>query len=142
MGSAPPMTSAAYLERCALHLGPDPLSLVTSAVLTSPPAGQPPATRSSPLLCRYYAWERAVRNDLVRLRARRLEREAEPWVRPTRPDDGAPRVATAVFAASSPLEAEILLERERWALLRAMGALHYFDLEHLAAYRLELQILE
>ena len=100
LGSAPPMPSATYLERCALHLRPEDFRLVAAAVLSSPPEGQPHATRSSALLCRYYTWERTLRNELARLRARRLGRDAEPWVRRGATDDAAPRVAAAVFGAS------------------------------------------
>ncbi len=142
MGAPPPMTSAEYLTRCSRALAPRDLAVVAAAVLVSPPDGPPAATVASRLLTRYYAWERSARNELVRLRARRLERPSEPWVRVTLQDDVAPRVAQAIFGAGSPLEAELQLERERWSLIRSLGALHVFDLEALAAYRLELQILE
>lgn len=142
MGSPPPLSSADYLARCALHLAAADLAVLRAASLVSPAEGQPAATVSSPLLTRYYAWERTLRNELVRLRARRLERDGESMIRPTLADDTAARSAAAIFAAGSPLEAELLLERERWGLIRSLSALHVFDLERLLSYRLELQILE
>ena len=142
LGSPAPMTSRELLERAERFLSSGDFALLRDAVLVSPPAGPPPACAASPLLSAYYAWERSVRNELVRLRARRLERPSEPWIREARGDDTAQRSAQAAFQASHPLEAELLLERERWERIRELKALHYFDLESLAAYRLELQILE
>jgi hypothetical protein len=142
MGAPAPMTSAEYIQRCARSLGHRDLDLVSAAVLVSAPEGPPAATRPSALLRRYYAWERGVRNELVRLRARPLARSPEPWLREAAHDDAAVRIAQTVFGAGSPLEAELVLERERWNHIRSLGSLHIFDREALAAYRLALQILE
>jgi hypothetical protein len=136
------MTSAEFLDRCRRHLSPDDYRLVAAAVLTSPPEGAPAGTGSSSLLGHYYSWERALRNELVRLRARRLERPSDPWLRPAPHDEGASRAAQAAFQAASPLDAELLLERQRWSHIQGLKALHIFDLESIAAYRLELQIIE
>jgi hypothetical protein len=141
LGAPPPMGTGEFLERCKRHLGSGDYAVVEAALLGSAPEGPPAVTEGSSLLTRYYAWERSLRNELVRLRARRLERAPEPWLRPATRDDAAPRVAQLVFQAGSPLEAEILLERQRWDAIEGMKALHFFDLESIVAYRLELQIL-
>lgn len=142
LGAPAPMTSDEFLERCSRHLGEKDHALVAAALLVSPAVGPPTSTGTSRLLRCYYAWERTVRNELARLRARRLERAAEPWIRQTTVDDTAPRAAQAAFQASHPLEAELILERQRWDYIQGLRALHAFDLESIAAYRLELQILE
>jgi len=141
VGMPAPMTSAEFLERCTAHLPPAHLAAVAAATISSPATAVPPGANGSTLLVRYYAWEWSLRNELVRLRARRLERAPEPWVRPVSRDDIGSRVAQSVFQAASPLEAELLLERERWAVIESLKALHYFDLEYLVAYRLQLEIL-
>jgi hypothetical protein len=137
-----PMSSADFVERCRRHLDAAALAIVEGAVLLSPPGAPPAAASGSPLLRRYYAWERTVRNELARLRARRLERPAEPWIRPALRDGGAVRAAAAVFQSPSPLEAELLLEEERWTFIRTNAGLNAFDLDRIVAYRLELQVLE
>jgi hypothetical protein len=142
LGVPAPMTSEEFLDRCGRHLGPEDLKAVEAAVLVSAPAGPPAATAGSPLLVRYYAWERTLRNELVRLRARKLDRPADPWLRTAGRDDVAARVAPGVFGAGSPLEAEMLVERFRWEAIEALKVLHFFDFDSIAAYRLELQILE
>jgi len=142
VGAPAPMSSAEFLDRCKRNLSSSDYATVESAVLVSAPENRPAACSASALLKAYYAWERSVRNELVRLRARKLERSPEPWVRPTARDDTASRAAQAAFQAGSPLEAELLLERQRWDTIDSLKALHYFDIESIAAYRLELQIIE
>jgi hypothetical protein len=141
LGAPAPMGTAEFLERCSRHLASADYAVVEAALLGSAPEGPPAVTERSPLLTRYHAWERSLRNELVRLRARRLERDGEGWLRPAARDDAAPRVAQMVFQAASPLEAELLLERQRWEAIESFKALHFFDLESIVAYRLELQIL-
>jgi hypothetical protein len=143
--SEAPMSSAEFLERARDHLDPEDMRALEAATLLSPPDGADPATACSSLLAAYYAWERELRDELVLLRARRLGRASEPWLRPTGgrgADDSARAAAQAAFAAESPLEGELVLERERWSRIDALRTLHSFDLESLAAYRLQLQVLE
>ena len=135
------MTSLEFLERCGRHLRPADMAVVEAAILGSGPQGPPEPAAASAVLVRYYAWERSLRNELVRLRARRLDRAPDAWLRPASRDDLAPRVAQLVFQASSPLEAELLLERQRWDAIETLKSLHFFDLETIVAYRLQLQIL-
>ena len=104
--------------------------------------------RNSTLLMGYYGWERSTRNELVRLRARKLGRNADTYIRSADStgrvlvDDDASRSALVSFQAESPLDGELALERERWSKLESLCALHAFDIDCLLAYRLELLILE
>ncbi len=149
-GAEAPLSSEEFLARAREQLSAADYATLEAAVLVSASEGAPPLARSGePLLDAYYAWERALRNELVRLRARRLGRPAEAYERPVRPGSGdaggdfsAARAARAAFEAATPLEGELALERERWAFLEAHAGLSPFDLSRLAAYRLELQILE
>jgi hypothetical protein len=141
-GAPAAMTSAEFLERCRIHLSEADFVTVSAGVLLSEPASPPPAADASILLRRYYDWERSLRNELVRVRSRRLGRTAEDWLRPAGRDNHASMAAQAALQAESPLEGELILERERWASIEALRAYHSFDLETIAAYRLQLQILE
>ena len=49
---------------------------------------------------------------------------------------------TAAFQAESPLDGELVIERERWAVVERLQVGHYFDTEALVAYGLKLRILE
>jgi hypothetical protein len=142
LGAPAPMSSEDFLGYCRRHLDPSDLGIVEGAVLLSPPEGPPAAASGSMLLRRYYSWERTLRNELARLRARGLDRAAEPWIRPAERDGGAVRAAAAAFQCPTPLVAELLLEQERWTVIRTDAALHVFGLDRIIAYRLELQILE
>jgi hypothetical protein len=141
-GAPAPMTSAEFLERCRSQLTEKDMLAIAAARLVSEPDSPPPECSASEMLPRYYAWERSLRNELARARGRKLGREAEKWIRDADWDDEAMRSAQALLQAESPLEGEIALERERWARVDALRGLHAFDLEVVAAYRIQLQCLE
>jgi hypothetical protein len=67
---------------------------------------------------------------------------AEKHVRPGSVEWDGLRAAQAAFQAESPLDGELVIERERWAVLERLQVGHYFDTEALVAYALKLQILE
>lgn len=149
-GAPAPMSSGDFLARAKAQLSAADYAAVEAAVLASEPEGAPPeAAATEPLLAEYYAWERSTRNELARLRAKRLGRQSEAYLRPPRPgvgagarDESAYRAAQAAFQAETPLEGELSLERARWARLEELASLKTFDLARLAAYRLELEVLE
>ncbi|HOX30809.1 MAG TPA: hypothetical protein PLB91_00675 [Spirochaetales bacterium] len=145
-GAAPPLSSEGFLERCSRFASGPELEALRAAVLASPFAGPPPACLGlSPLLEGYYAWERAFRAALARLRAARLGRAAPP------PPplgaggsvlDSVEAQARAAAQAASPLEGELAVERERWAAIQSFLGYDPFGFEAVAAYRLRLQSLE
>jgi len=140
---AVPLGSEAFLERCAIHLSSRDLELVEAARPALPADGAfPPPSRRSRLLAAYYRWELALRNELARLRAGRLGQPAEKHVRPGSVEWDGLRAAQAAFQAESPLEGELVIERERWNIVERLQVGHYFDVEALAAYGLKLRILE
>lgn len=140
LGAPAPFSSAEFLEQASRHLNAEELYILEASGLLSAPelASSPPLA----FLRAYYEWERSLRNELTRLRARRLGRGAEPWLRSSEREESSLRAAQAAFAADSPLEGELVIERERWAFINSLKSYHSFDLESLAAYRLQLQILE
>jgi len=138
-----PASYASFLERSAVHLSKRDQAALVGASLAVPADGKDPeAARASRLLRNYYRWERALRNELARLRAGRLGTPAEKHLRPGDVEWDALRAAQAAFQAESPLDGELAIERERWTLLDRLLAGHYFDLEALLAYGLKLQALE
>ena len=83
-----------------------------------------------------------LRRELARLRGAALGRSESP--------DGAGKgvktsisdVAMEAFGASSPIDADELLELARWRRLESLEYGEYFNLEWLALYCLKLQIME
>ncbi|MBN1243277.1 MAG: DUF2764 family protein [Spirochaetales bacterium] len=140
---AMPLSSREFLERCAIHLSPRDLAIVGDARPALPAdGGLPAAAGRSRMLAAYYRWELALRNELARLRAGRLGQPAEKHVRPGSVEWDGLRAAQSAFQAESPLEGEIVMERERWNVVERLQVGHYFDTEALVAYGLKLRILE
>jgi hypothetical protein len=137
------MRRADFLAKAAELLPRAEYAVVEGARLFIPEDGVPPAlTDASPLLRAYYAWELSLRNELAILRAARLGKTPERYLRPGEPQWDVSRLAHSAAALESPLDGELLIERERWAYLERLETGHYFDLERIVAYVLKLQALE
>lgn len=145
-GMAPPFSLEEFLEKASRFLNQADFEVLASARLFIPSDEQGngraplPASRL-PLLKAYYHWENCLRSELARLRAVRLHKPAEKYPLPSNMDWDAQRVAQAAFTTENPLEAELLIEKERWALIERLALNSYFDLNFLAAYALKLQAL-
>lgn len=140
-GAPPPISSQDFLAQCERHLAsPDYLEVAAAPRYLS--GDEEPGALQSSFLLTFIAWERTFRNELARLRARRLERNEETFVRPSKRFDEAARAATACFAIEDPYQAELLLERERWNAIERFSALSAFDLDFIIAYGVKLAINE
>ncbi|MCX7025820.1 MAG: hypothetical protein NT080_14570 [Spirochaetes bacterium] len=119
------------------------MDILRGARLFAPEDGSiPSGVAESPLLASYLKWELSLRNELAKIRAHQLGKSPERYVKPGEPEWEAARVAQSAAACDNPLEAELLIERERWALIERLETGHFFDLESLLAYGLKLQALE
>jgi hypothetical protein len=84
----------------------------------------------------------ALRNELVKVRSSRRHTDAAKYLRSDGYLDSS--LALAALAAQrnpSPLEAERILDQERWRLLDELAARNFFNLEYLIAYAYKLKIL-
>ena len=126
-----------------LSLARENLSAPDYLILTSCSISElPPETVNFTLLKRWWGWEKALRNELVKLRAQKLDMEAEPFLKDTPPLEDQVETAKTLFVKDSPLDAEMAMLKARWDFLEAQKFGHYFDLEVLAIYYLQLQIIE
>jgi hypothetical protein len=146
-GSAPPSSSEEFLLRAARNLEASDVAVLEKASLSSVSwenMRDEGLIKRGDLLDRYYAWERGLRNELVRLRAQRLGWDAGKFLHPKALGDETTciRAASAAFLAADPLESELVLERERWAYIDSLAPYQSFDMSSLVAYRLKLLILE
>ena len=85
----------------------------------------------------------ALRNELVRARASRKKIDPLKFIRfPDFPEAQISHVALAAYRSSSILDAEKILDQERWSFLESLSLGHYFDFDSLLIYALKLKILE
>jgi hypothetical protein len=139
-GAEAPFSRQAFLELCGRFLDAETLSLLDSLALLS---SLPPPSSTPYLAASYSAWERGVRIELARLRAKKLGlAEPKVGVEGARLDGVTARAAQAAFQAGSPLEGELVLEKARWDFIDSLSPFQGFDLDSLAAYFLKLLILE
>ena len=140
-GASPPFSSSEFLSLCRTHLSSEDYSIVessTSSVLKS----ERNATSASNLVRQYISWERSLRNELSRLRARSFGKNEEEFIRNTELSGEGTRTALNVFSVDDPLQAELFLERQRWNALEQMASGSDFRLDAIVAYRIKLDILE
>lgn len=91
----------------------------------------------------WQVFDKELRNELVRVRAARKHKDPKEYLR----KDGyvSPyivRIAMSAIRNTSILEAEKILDEERWRLLDELSFGHYFDLDFLLIYAQKLLILE
>ena len=83
-----------------------------------------------------------MRNELARLRAKRLDWDVTLHLRSTGRDADLAVVEARILENESPRAAEDELDRARRTFLDGLEFGHYFDLELLALYWLKLRFLE
>lgn len=94
-------------------------------------------------LKKWYAFDIALRNELVKVRSSRKHIEPTKYLRCdgyAEPDI----VHLAMNAVRNPsiLDAERMLDQERWRVLDELSTGHYFDIDFLVVYAHKLLILE
>jgi len=141
--SAPPFPFRDFLERCEGRMKDAEFRVLAAAEAPeSDVGGDGSALNRSRILSAYRTWDRALRNELARLRAHRLGKAPEKYLRPGDPEWEGVRTAQAAAQCEDPLEGELVIEKEKWAYVERLESGHYFDLEALTAYALKLRILE
>jgi len=135
-GKKPPVAMNDFLEACQRLLSSRDFTDVICAVNSDEENAHNPTLKS------YHQFERYLRNELVALRARQLNKDPLVHMRGERGVDTA--VVDAVNQAMKspdPLAAEKILDQASWQRLDALAAGHYFDLEYLIIYAIKLKIL-
>jgi hypothetical protein len=134
----PPLASQAWLDLCREQVSPHDHSLLSRVGFDAldPRPGDPDVWQA------YSAWETALRNELILLRAQRLGLDPEPHLRraPFYPGLGA--FAREALDAGTPKAVETALDYRRWSRLDELESGTRFDLGKLVVYRLKLLLLE
>jgi hypothetical protein len=135
-GEKPPIRLADFLSACGAALAEGEMAVLRDLLERDGEAESHPFSR---------AWrdrETELRNAVARLRARPLQINPEPWLRP----HAGARVyiqtgVAEAFQAADPLQRERALDRLRWRILEDLAGLEPFSLEAVFSYALRLRLL-
>ncbi|MDP2980827.1 MAG: DUF2764 family protein [Candidatus Omnitrophota bacterium] len=128
-----------FLEACSSELNQDDMGILVN--LSIEPSMD--IEDKLPLLKEWKSFNRGLGNELVRTRAAKKGKDPNKYLRGNEGLD--PFIAPLAHWAvnqDSPAEAELYLDRARWEKIEEIKTGHYFDIEYLAAYGLQLKILE
>lgn len=136
-GATPPFSFERFLEMCLDKISDEDIRLVALTKDACLYAGNQPALKG------WSAFDTALRNELVKIRASSKHLDPFQYIRGQ--DYIEPYIAHIAMNARrslSILEAERLLDQGRWHKLDELAVGHYFDLDFLIVYALKLLILE
>lgn len=136
-GAKPPFAFERFLEICKDKIQEADIDLLRLAQESYTYDG------SQPTLKKWRAFEIALRNELVKIRASRKHIDSLQYLRGDEYiEPYIAHIAMNAHRTLSILEAEKLLDQERWHALDELAVGHYFDLDSLIVYALKLLILE
>lgn len=96
-----------------------------------------------PIIRKWRTFDRSLRNELVKIRATRKKLDPNKSMRGDEyTDPSIAHVALHACRTPSSLEAEKILDQERWRYLDELAMGHYFDIDALIIYAIKLLILE
>jgi hypothetical protein len=137
LDSERPPAIDSFVAVCGEHLSPRDFRIVETASISTLEFRKPSCT----VLDRWRSWETALRNELVKLRAKSRGIDPDRHVREGAEIVSVADIARSAFGQEIPLAAEQVLNRARWEFLDELEEGHYFDLEKVVVYYLRLQIL-
>jgi len=130
-----PFSMEEFFAACRENIPAEDLELLERVRL------EPADPMGHPFLAEWYGWERALRNELVKLRAGKLGLEVNEYLRSGDYYIGVFDIAREAFSQDSPLDGEAVLNRARWGKIEEMEVGHFFELANLIAFALKLQLL-
>ena len=133
-----PLSYSDFLLLCREHLAAADIEIIKRVSL-------PPEDRkdSSQTLKEWKKIDITLRNELAKSRAHKYGRDLLQYVRGEGYQDPfVSHFAQYITSYASPLEAELSLDRLRWEKIEELKKGHYFDIDYLITYALQLQILE
>lgn len=131
----PPISIEYFLETCRYTINEKDLEVVENASLISD------GRDSNKCISKWYAWDRALRNELVKMRAQKTGIDAAKYLHQDDTETGVFDAAREAFNASNPAAGEDILNSARWRYLDELESGHNFDLDKLIVYYLKLQLL-
>ncbi|MFH1492297.1 MAG: DUF2764 family protein [Candidatus Omnitrophota bacterium] len=135
----PPLKYSDFLKCSREQLSAHDMDIIQRTKIT--PAQD--VDESQATLREWQIFDITLRNEIVKFRASRKLKDPAKYIRaPGYSDPFIASFAHWVTSQDSPMEAELSLDRERWQRLEELAKAHYFDIDYLITYALQLQILE
>lgn len=134
-----PLSFEDFIKRCEDLLPERDIRLIKQAVSYAT-GGK--GNSFSGTLRKWRRFEFKLRNEMVKMRSNRKKIDPQKYLREEEYSE--PYFANLVMSSHrnpSPLEAEKMLDKERWDMLDTLSAGHYFDIDFLVIYVLKLSIL-
>jgi hypothetical protein len=138
-GLRPVFSFEKFIDYCQRFMAEAEIGILKKASI----AGEYNIEASHPMLKKWQEFDTALRNELVKIRASRKHIEPAKYLRRERfPEQSIVHIAISAYRSPFLLEAEKILDQERWRALDEFLLGHYFDLDFLIIYCLKLLILE
>lgn len=138
-GMKPPFSYGKFLELCRQFV-PEPDYRILRG-LPMPPV-YPGDEKAVGTVRGWVGYDTALRNELVKIRARKIHAEPSAYLRPGAfSSSSAAAAAQAAIGSPSILDTEKILDEARWKALDDLGTGHHFDLDQLITYAYKLLIL-
>jgi len=141
-GGAPSITYERFAETASRFLEPGDKAILDGLSLEPP---RVPGKTGSALVDDWYAYERALRLSLRKIRAAKMSRDVQSAAddeSSVYAESGTALVARNAMALDSPLEAERYLDKARMDYIQDRAATHGFDSDAVFAYGLTLLLNE
>ena len=138
-GAKPPFSFDRFLEMCEGVVSEEDINIVKLSTQIDSYHYE----KAQPTLEKWHTFDTALRNELVKIRASRRKLDPLKYMRKDGYTD--PSIAhIAVHAHRTPsiLEAESILDEERWRFLDELNIGRYFDMDSLIVYANKLLIAE
>ncbi len=143
-GIKPPFSFEKCLQICHGIISDADIILLKTASRTGEDVYESAQAEDMPLAeKRWRAFDTALRNELVKVRAARKRLDPLKYLRQGGyTDPSIAHIAIGAHRDPSILEAERMLDQERWRVLEELAMGHYFDIDALIVYAHKLLILE
>lgn len=135
----PPFSFEKFIGMCRPLIPGEDIDIIKSITLDGAYAykGEQPALK------KWRAFDTALRNELVRIRASRKHVDPYRFIRgDDEPDVSINHLAINAVRNPSILEGERMLDQARWRALDEFSTGHYFDMDILIVYTIKLLMLE
>ena len=138
-GMEPPLPLERFLQLCDGLIADSDIDILKATSVV----GECGYEEFSPTLKKWRAFDITLRNELVKIRAARKRLDPLKYIRGGEYTEPAiTHIALHAYRAPSILEAEKILDQERWRFLEWLSVEHYFDIDVLIIYASKLLILE
>lgn len=138
-GTKPPFSFGKFLEICRGLISASDIDTLKISTIIEGGVDE----KINPTLKKWHAFDTSLRNELVKIRALRKRLEPLKYIREGGyTDPSVAHIALHAYRSPSILEAEKILDQERWRFLEELAIGHYFDIEFLMVYANKLLILQ